>query len=72
MPIHTTPDNTAMSEQPHPTTRQIAEALGKTEREPLHQIRRLITVMGAAVAQDLLRETQAVEAAGGLFLEREH
>jgi hypothetical protein len=46
--------------------------LGETEPTPLHQIRRLITVMGAAFAQELLRETQAVEAAGGLFLEREN
>jgi hypothetical protein len=64
-----------MSEHAHPTTRQlvaqIAAALGETEPTPLHQIRRLIKVMGAAFAQELLRDTQAVEAAGGLFLERE-
>lgn len=65
-----------MSEHPHLATRQlvaqIAEALGETEPQPLHQIRRLIRVMGADFAQELLRETQAVEAQGGLFLEREN
>jgi hypothetical protein len=65
-----------MSEHAHPLTRQlvaqIAEVLGETERQPLHQIRCLIRVMGAELTQELLRETQAVEAAGGLFLEREN
>lgn len=65
-----------MSEQSHPTTRQIvahiAEVLGETEPQPLHQLRRLLKVMGADFAQELLRETQAVEAAGGLFLHREN
>jgi hypothetical protein len=65
-----------MSEQQHPTTRQlvaqITEVLGETESQPLHQIRRLIRVMGADFAQELLHDTQAVEAAGGLFLEREN
>jgi hypothetical protein len=69
-------DNTGMSEHAHPTTRQfvaqIAEALGETEPQPLEQIRRLIKVMGADFAQELLRETLAVESAGGLFLEREN
>lgn len=64
-----------MSESSQPTTgqlvAQLAEALGETEPQPLHQIRRLIKVMGADFAQDLLGETQAVEAAGGLFLECE-
>jgi hypothetical protein len=65
-----------MSEQTQPPTRQlvaqIAEALGETEPQPLEQIRRLIKIMGTDFALDLLRETQAVEAAGGLFLEREN
>jgi hypothetical protein len=65
-----------MSEQQQPTTpqrvAQIAEALGETEPQPLQQIRRLVKVMGAEFAQELLRETQAVEAGGGLFLEREN
>lgn len=69
-PLHR--DNTRMSEQQHPTTRQlvaqIAEALGETAPQPLEQIRRLITVMGTGLAQELLRDTQVVEAAGGLFL----
>lgn len=73
-PLH--PDNTRMSEHAQPTIRQlvmeIAEALGETEPQPLEQIRRLIRIMGAVFAQELLRETQAVEAAGGLFLEREN
>jgi hypothetical protein len=50
---------------------EIAEALGETAPEPREQIRRLIKIMGADFARKLLRETQAVEAASGLFLERE-
>ncbi|HEY0737361.1 MAG TPA: phosphorylated adapter RNA export RNA-binding domain-containing protein [Herpetosiphonaceae bacterium] len=65
-----------MSEQPQPTIRQltaqIAEALGETEPQPLEQIRRIIKVMGADFAEELLRETETVEAEGGLFLEREN
>lgn len=65
-----------MSEQPQPTIRQrvteIAEALGETEPQPLEQIRRIIKVMGADFAEELLRETQTVEAEGGMFLEREN
>jgi CHAD domain-containing protein len=55
-----------MSKHAHPTTRQlvmeIAAALGETEPQPLHQIRRIITVMGADFAQelDVLRQ-RAVE-----------
>jgi hypothetical protein len=73
---HRNNDNTCMSEQPQPTIRQltaqIAEALGETEPQPLEQIRRIIKVMGADFAQELLRETEAIEAEGGLFLEREN
>jgi hypothetical protein len=65
-----------MSEHPQPSIRQlvkqIAEALGETEPQPVEQIRRIVKLMGTDFASDLLRETQAVEAAGGLFLEREN
>lgn len=65
-----------MDAHPQPTIRQlaaqIAAALGETEWQPRHQIHRLIRVMGAAFAQELLRDTQAIEAAGGLFLERKN
>lgn len=65
-----------MSELSQPTTgqfvAQLAEALGETEPQPREQIRRLIKVMDAEFAQELPRETQAIEAGGGLFLEREN
>jgi hypothetical protein len=65
-----------MSEHVQPSIRQlvaqIAEALGETEPQPLDQIRRIVKVMGADFAFELLRATQAVEAQGGLFLEREN
>jgi hypothetical protein len=65
-----------MSEHPQPSIRQlvaqIAEALGETESQPRDQIRRMIKIMGADFAQELLRETEIVEAQGGLFLEREN
>ncbi|HEX6292997.1 MAG TPA: phosphorylated adapter RNA export RNA-binding domain-containing protein [Herpetosiphonaceae bacterium] len=65
-----------MSEHPQPTTRQlvaqIAEVLGETAPQAVGQIWRIIRILGADVTQELLRETQAIEAAGGLFLEREN
>ncbi|HEY0737254.1 MAG TPA: phosphorylated adapter RNA export RNA-binding domain-containing protein [Herpetosiphonaceae bacterium] len=65
-----------MSEHPQLSIRQlvaqIAEALGETESQPRDQIRRMIKIMGADFTQELLRETEIVEAQGGLFLEREN
>jgi hypothetical protein len=65
-----------MSEQPQPSIRQmvirIATELGETESQPIDQIRRTIKVMGADFALELLRETQQIEAQGGLILEREN
>ena len=65
-----------MSEQPQLSIRQlviqIATALGETESQPIDQIRRAVKVMGADFALDLLRETQTIEAQGGLILEREN
>jgi len=63
-----------MIEQPHDTEQQVrrlAQALGERYPKPVNNIRRIIEMMGVEFADELLRETQAVEAAGGLFLERE-
>jgi hypothetical protein len=68
-----------MTEQPqhdiqalNALTTQIAQELGERARPPIMQIRRIIEIMGGDFATELLRETQAVEAAGGMFLEREN
>jgi hypothetical protein len=65
-----------MSEHPHPTIRQlvaqIAEVLIEIEPQPIEQIRRLIKVMARISRTNLLHETQAIESAGGLFLERDY
>jgi hypothetical protein len=63
-----------MSEQPQDTeqhVRRLAQALGERYPKPVGHIRRIIEIMGVDFANELLRETQAVEAVGGLFLERE-
>ena len=50
---------------------QIAQELGETERRVLSKIWYIIHLKGIDFAEDLLRETHAIEAAGGMFLERE-
>jgi PHAX RNA-binding domain len=47
---------------------EIAEQLGETEEEPLTTIVRVVERLGADAALALLKEAQAVEAAGGLWL----
>jgi hypothetical protein len=64
-----------MSEQPLDTeqhVRRLAQALGERYPKPVGHIRRIVEIMGVEFADELLRETQAVEAQGGLFLEREN
>jgi hypothetical protein len=68
-------DNSAMSEHTHDTeqhVRRLAQALAERRPQPVGHIRRIVEIMGVEFADDLLGETQAVEAAGGLFLEREN
>lgn len=50
---------------------RIAEELGETARPVLSKIWYIIYLKGLDFAEDLLRETHAIEAAGGMFLERE-
>lgn len=44
----------------------IAEALGEKDEIPLRQLEAIVQLCGASFAQALLKETEAVEAAGGL------
>lgn len=48
--------------------RQIAQALGETEKKPYAQILAIIENCGIEFAQTLLAETQAIEAQGGMLL----
>jgi hypothetical protein len=64
-----------MSEHPQDTeqhVRRFAQALGERYPQPVGHIRRIVEIMGVEFADELLRETQAVETAGGMFLEREN
>jgi len=47
---------------------QIADALGETEKKPITQIAAIIDKAGLDFAQAMLRETEAVEAQGGMML----
>ena len=49
---------------------QIARELGETQPATVDQIRRLVAYLGLEGARALLAETQRVEAAGGLTIER--
>lgn len=49
---------------------QIAGELGETATAPIEQIRQIIEQLGPERAQTLLAETQAIEAKGGLIIER--
>ncbi len=50
---------------------QIAQELGETARPVLSKIWFIIYLKGIDFATEILRETHAIEAAGGMFLERE-
>lgn len=50
---------------------RIAQELSETARPVLSKIWYIIHLKGIDFAEELLRETHAVEAAGGMFLERE-
>ncbi len=52
------------------TGEQIARELGETQPGPVDQIRRLVVYLGPEDARALLEETQRVEAAGGMLIER--
>lgn len=45
----------------------IAEALGETEKVPLRELEAIVQVCGVSFAQALLKETEEIEAAGGLM-----
>jgi cold shock CspA family protein len=47
---------------------EIADQLGETEAEPREQIERIVQHLGIDTAQAWLRDTQAIEAAGGIML----
>jgi hypothetical protein len=47
---------------------QIADALGETGKKPREQIELLVKECGVEFVQDILRETQVVEAQGGMLL----
>jgi cold shock CspA family protein len=47
---------------------EIADQLGETEDEPRAQIERLVQFLGVDTAQAWLRDTQEIEAAGGMML----
>lgn len=44
----------------------MAEALGEKDEVPLRQLEAIVLLCGASFAQAILKETEAVEAAGGL------
>jgi hypothetical protein len=50
------------------TIEVIANALGETEERPLTQIGALVRLLGREGAMQILAETQAIEAAGGMML----
>jgi hypothetical protein len=63
-----------MTEHPHDTeqhVRRLAQELGERRPQPVGHICRIVEIMGVDFADELLRETQVVEEAGGIFLERE-
>lgn len=45
----------------------IAEALGETENVPLRELEAIVQVCGVSFAQAILKETEEVEASGGLM-----
>lgn len=48
--------------------REIADTLGETEKKPRRQIMKIIERMGVDFAQDLLKQTQEIEANGGMMI----
>ncbi|HEX6293137.1 MAG TPA: phosphorylated adapter RNA export RNA-binding domain-containing protein [Herpetosiphonaceae bacterium] len=64
-----------MSEQPHDIEQHVArlaEALGETAPKPVSQIRNIVEILGVDFADELLRETQVIEAQGGMLLEKKN
>lgn len=59
-----------MTDDIEATVMYIAGILEETEAEPIDSIRRIVKRMGAEFANDVLAETQRIEAAGGLLTQK--
>jgi PHAX RNA-binding domain len=68
MQTHDSVTQTGDAEEIEETAYYIAGHLAETEQKTIKQIRRVVKVLGPDVALDYLKQTRAIEKAGGMLI----